>query len=60
MGSLFVQVTLSPTLTVAIDGTNVKFWMVTVWLAASAALGTSAQNVMRKTATRSVRLRAIR
>jgi hypothetical protein len=61
MGSLLVHVTLSPTLTVATGGTNVKFWMVTVWLAANAALGSRAPQIeIRKTTTRRVRLRAIR
>lgn len=37
-GSLFSQLTLSPTLIVRLAGTNVKLWMVTVWIAAPAGM----------------------
>jgi hypothetical protein len=59
-GSLFVQVTLSPTLIVRVGGANAEFWTVTVQLAASAIGGATAPIATITAATRSVRPSAIR
>lgn len=58
--SRFVQVTVSPTLTVVDGGVNTEFWMMTVWFAARAALGSRAAIAMTNPATRNGRLRRIR
>ena len=61
VGSLFSQVMLSPALIKAFCGRNEKFWITTVWLVASAALGRSAPIAMMTIAAlRSGRLRRIR
>jgi hypothetical protein len=58
--SLLCQVMLSPTLMVAVCGTNEKFWMMTLWLVAIAAAGSNAAIPMTSAAMRNVRLRRIR
>jgi len=59
-GSLFVQVTLSPTLMVSGVGLNAKLWTVTAKLAAWAVAGARAPIALSRTATRSARHSAIR
>ena len=58
--SVLSQVMLSPTLIVAVCGRNVKFWMTTLWLVASAAPGTRAPIAITSAATRNGLLRRIR
>ena len=59
-GSLFSQLTLSPTLIVTFAGTNVKFWMVTVWIAAQAGMVRDALARTTAAATRSARVSRVR
>jgi hypothetical protein len=58
--SVLSQVMLSPTLMVAVCGWKEKFWMTTLWLVASAALGASAAIPTTNAAMRNGRLRRIR
>jgi hypothetical protein len=60
VGSAFVQVTLSPARIVTARGLNAKPWIVTVWLAAPAAAGTSVMSRSAMSAARASDLRRIR
>jgi hypothetical protein len=59
-GSVLSQVTLSPTLIVAVCGRKVKFWMTTLWLVETAAPGSRAPIATTSAAMRNGRLRRIR
>lgn len=59
-GSRLVQVTLSPRLIVVADGAKAKLWIVTSWLAASAADGGSRTIPSATAAAQDGRVRAIR
>lgn len=59
-GSRLVQVTLSPALIVVVGGANAKLWIVTSWLAARAADGSSMSSASTRAPAEDSRLRAIR
>lgn len=60
-GSLFSQLTPSPTLIVTLGGANAKLWMVTVWIAAQAGMARDAPTSAIAAATKKkARVRRIR
>jgi len=59
-GSAFRQLMVSPGAIVTAGGAKAKLWMVTVWLAPSAAFGSTASSAMIVQARRNGLLRRIR